>query len=702
MNMVTNLMSAALKSAGDQAIPDSLSNTAHALIEISERLKTHRLPVALKSKSFVCSTAIDHWSLPDAVWVAMCYRKPLLNCYPMGEVAERAVKKTLITLTTDNLPLNVARARPKSDQADIQQKLRRSLRQLGQNGLLRLLLSHYFFEVCIDYLRRPSPKTEHDWSYGYHFTKAQRMVSVKVERKWRVTLSTQCDKLSARFFPTSIKGKENPARVEERIRNSFAKIFGLPLPQLKAELKPTVNVIVGTRALAELQKSYTVSKKKKRFLLDSPDNNISFSLDVLEDWIGRPFHPLVKDLLEIGVTVHMSDLFTRRGRDLGRKLGVVMPVRHPDLWSDVRGELERTVSSLGRDDFSIYFNKRKQPSASHSKFQIKTDKRCVCLFSGGIDSVSGAVWALDNGLTPVLISHYAINQLTNIQKPLISQLERIYKGKLGRSHKLHHISFLLAKSKKKKGRYLLGSQPDSIMAQHLRSFLFLSVAAAIALESGIGKIYVFENGPVAMNPLFSEARVNTRTVHPHFLANFRSLIKAVFGVELHIENPFAYMTKGEVTSILARTDLRELLAHTSSCWNWFRVNLIAHNKGIKGFKGHHDGDCFPCVHRRTSTHRANLWDRDDEYLIDVFKSYPKWTKEMKLGIADYLRFCRTVLTLSASELLRRAPEFSIYDGTTEPLELMKMYRAHAREVIRCFKTRSNNAFRRDFASVLKM
>jgi hypothetical protein len=234
------------------------------------------------------------------------------------------------------------------------------------------------------------------------------------------------------------------------------------------------------------------------------------------------------------------------------------------------------------------------------------------------------------------------------------------------------------------------------MAQHLRSFLFLCVAATVALESGISTVYICENGPVALNPLFSEARVNTRTAHPHFLAYFQALIKTIFGVELRIENPFSYLTKGQVTGILARTELRDLLARTSSCWNWFNVRLRAKPEAHPRFKGNHDGDCLPCIHRRTAVNRADLWHSDARYLKDVFTDYPelsrdkKLSRDTKIGIADFLRFCENVISARDAEILLRAPDFSVYEEATDTKELIE----------RCFKTRSNKKFQGDFASVL--
>lgn len=271
---------------------------------------------------------------------------------------------------------------------------------------------------------------------------------------------------------------------------------------------------------------------------------------------------------------------------------------------------------------------------------------------------------------------------------------------LQNARELQHIGFYVAKSKSPRAQFPLSGPPRSIMAQHLRSFLFLSLAAAVALESKINKVYIFENGPIALNPLFSEARVNTHTAHPHFLSYFSKLIKTVFNIQLHVENPFAYLTKGEVTSILAKPKLHGLVAKTCSCWNWFKVPLMAKQLRIKKFKGRHDGECLPCIIRRSSIHYAGLWNKDTKYLTDIFKSYSTLSRDTIIAVADYLRFCQNVKSISDSKLLLYAPDFSVCEEGVDSQQLVEMYREHAEEVTHCFRKRFSKKLLQDFFSIL--
>lgn len=489
----------------------------------------------------------------------------------------------------------------------------------------------------------------------------------------------------------------------------------------------------------------------------------------LETWLGKPLQPLVKYLLEVGATVYLSDLHTIRQKDLGRKIGVLMPLRNTGAWDLVKNKLEQTVSFLGRDDFKIYLEKHVESVEEEKKF-IKpgeqTDKECVCLFSGGLDSTAGAVWALGKGLKPLFVSHYSHHKLGTIQKTVVSRLYKIYDrdmlsmriteqtlrklsslsipspvlvglgGIMGRrfvgdaaissalvsavgaayadlygpailkySRELQHIGFYVSKPRNtlanpNKIWRPLGGPAHSVMAQHLRSFLFLSLAAAVALEYGIKKIYVFENGPVAINPLFSEARVNTLTTHPHFIKSFEDLIKELFNVDISIENPFLYMSKGEVAGILSNPRLKELTGLTDSCWNWFRVPLMANDESINWCRETHDGECVPCIIRRAAVHRAGLWDEDVTYLRDIFREYPFLNIDIIVLAVDYLRFCYNINKLNGQKLLHYAPDFSVFEDGVDIGKLIQMYKKHAKEIVDCFQNRANDSFKKDFAAVL--
>ncbi len=700
MKTITTLISTAIRSLDNQVVAKSLCGTASIIIEFCNKIKKHSLRTSLKSYGFVCSDRLNSWALPDAVWTAFCLKHPRLNYYPLGRITERAVKKIIVILSLKNATHKAVEANPGLNEHKIQNNLRRSIKILGIRGVLKLFLSQYFFELCIDQFRRSWRDLQFDSGYWYNFSKDGYFVSLSNERKLRQTLANQCKVKTGIFLPFLMECIEERdfTRNKQRISDAFVRTFGILLPKrenLKNLRKSFLNVIVGTKSLSELRKSYVVDKKAKRFLFHTEDPNISFSFDVLERLLGHNIHSLIKDLLDIGTTVYMADLYTKREFNLERRVSVLMPVRHPRVWSNAQKEIEKTVSFLGRDNFSIKFIKRKEETDKLRRFSVKSDNRCVCLFSGGLDSLAGAAWVLNHKLDPIFVSHYSSNILVGIQKSLISQLEKIY------DRPIQHLSLRVSKTGDKKIKNSLSAPFRSVMIQHLRSFLFLSLATAVALESKIKKIYIFENGPVALNPLFSEARVNTRTTHPHFLVRFKELIKAVFGIDLIIENPFLYRTKGEVVNILARQELQGLVAKTVSCWNWSRVPLWAKQGGIKRFKGRHDGECIPCIIRRSAVYHARLWEKDANYLTNVFNQFFKLQRDKKTMIADFLRFCLNMRSLSDTELLFHAPDLSVCEEKVNPQKLVRMYKRHAKEITDCFRAKSNKKFQRIFAPAFK-
>jgi hypothetical protein len=248
------------------------------------------------------------------------------------------------------------------------------------------------------------------------------------------------------------------------------------------------------------------------------------------------------------------------------------------------------------------------------------------------------------------------------------------------------------------------------MYQHLRSFFYLCLATGIALETKCQSVYVFENGPVAINPLLSESHINTRTVHPIFVEDFRSLIKAVFGVEIELENPFRYKTKGEVANTLtSRKSARRVLPNTNSCLNYARVPAWAKQWfNILNYPGRHDGVCLPCILRRVAMYRARISEEGGSYLANIFDlfdsemhiRFPEQTMDTFVRIADLIRFCQYVMNLNDCELLSRFPDVSVSADGIDSRKIVAMLRRHSKEVIQCFREKSTNSTRVIFPSAL--
>ncbi|MEM4721591.1 MAG: hypothetical protein QXT73_05995 [Candidatus Methanomethylicaceae archaeon] len=697
MNMSTALLATVLKSVPDYLIGESLTRICVAFLKLLEDWKNHPIATILAQRGAFIDLPLDKQTLPDAVWKAICYDQPKLAMYPLGAVAERALKKTIHMLLLQvsgaeggfetTLGLQIGQ--------DTEEHFQASLKDINSRELLKLLVAQYAFELCIDQLRRLSKDSAHDFGFLYHFLKRGEFAPLSIERDMRAQLLGQCKEIAETLCSVIPENTDESDLVQIQ---SACQIIDNLYSTLRVQKQDTNIVIIGKEASARFRDLYITQPKRVKYLqLHTADANITFTLSSIELFLGHEVHPLVKDLFDIGVSVYTADLYSKREHHLGRCIEMFVPVRYQYVWANAQEEIERAVSFLGRDDFKIRFLQSDEQGEQEIDFSITaSSEHCVSLFSGGLDSLAGTVWALEHELKPILVSHYANNRLANLQASLVAHLEKIYGPGLQR------VGVYVGRIRKQNTQNPLPTPYRSIMAQYLRSFMFLALAAGVALEKGINTIYVFENGPVALNPMFSEARVNTRTAHPCYLEYFKVLIEKVFGVKMRIENPFLYSTKGEVVNILGKSEqTKTLIAGTCSCAYWFRVPLMAKQRGLGAFRHIHDGICLPCIVRRAALYSAGLESQDTPYLIDIFSAYPDIDRDVLTAVADYLRFCWNITESSDKEILSFAPDFSVYAEGIDNKQLLEMYKRHSYEVIRCFREKSNDELRRCFAPILE-
>lgn len=450
-------------------------------------------------------------------------------------------------------------------------------------------------------------------------------------------------------------------------------------------MKPYINVLVDPAISRGIKRSFELDKNCLLFSLYHDTANISVGFKSIEKYVGRKIGSLVNDLLDIAVIVYMSDRYVERRQGLYRDIGIVMPVRNPDLWNSVKEKLIKLISFLVWDYFDIYFLKRRENLGTEGNFN--SGDNCVCLLSGGLDSFAGAKTAIDAGYLPIFVSHYSSPRTLTIQKRLISFINGVY------NKKFQHIPVYATRRKS-----CLPRPPPQIITQFARSFLFLSLATALALESKISKVFMFENGPLAMNIPVSEARVNTKTAHPKFLDMYGGFIKDAFGVSLDVQNPFLYKTKGEVVSLLKEEFFEQAIKDATSCFTPY-ASILAKRKGLKEFKGKHCGRCFPCINRRVAIHNSGLWESDDDYVIDIFNEYPKLDRKTITTMMDVFRFCDSIENKSIGELFLQYPDFSLNVKGVKAMELVKMYKRFAIEVKKCFYERGNAKLVSDLKSL---
>ena len=154
------------------------------------------------------------------------------------------------------------------------------------------------------------------------------------------------------------------------------------------------------------------------------------------------------------------------------------------------------------------------------------------LFSGGLDSLVGALDCLEAGQRLLLVSHYDFGQLAAIQQTLAAALIRHYGP-----DRVHHLGL----------RVQFPEAPE--LSMRSRSLLYLALGLAAAAGFGAATpLIIPENGWISLNPPLTTNRLgscSTRTTHPYFLEQLTGLWQEV-GLVNPLVNPYQDLTKGEV------------------------------------------------------------------------------------------------------------------------------------------------------------
>jgi 7-cyano-7-deazaguanine synthase in queuosine biosynthesis len=326
---------------------------------------------------------------------------------------------------------------------------------------------------------------------------------------------------------------------------------------------------------------------------------------------------VVMDLIEIAAFVYVADQCVRRGGkrsfDYGkgwfRRFRFEVPVRRPDVWgrTEVSAALVDALQVLSDDHFEFGFGRLGDPPPVDRYLYDDIDwgepsqYQEVVLFSGGQDSLAGAVQEILQGQRKImLVSHRPNNKVYGRQQNLVRLL-----AKRLPDAGLHpwHVAVRVSKHKHFGAEFTLRT----------RSFLFAAVAAAVAGSLGLRGIRFFENGVVSMNlpvsPQVIGARAS-RTTHPQVLRAYEKLFSLLFDGPFRVDNPFVWKTRAEILREAKAAKHADLFAQTVSC---------VHTK--EATRRHpHCGRCSQCVDRRLGALAADLDDSEDPpdgYACDV-------------------------------------------------------------------------------------
>lgn len=297
------------------------------------------------------------------------------------------------------------------------------------------------------------------------------------------------------------------------------------------------------------------------------------------------------DFLSIALSIVAADSFVLRKQfaadGFSRLLELEIAVGNATPWRHITEKIEVALNFLTGDKWLISFQSGGERAPSRidqlglRKFTKLSGADSVCLFSGGLDSLIGAT-DLTKNRNPVLVSRASTG-------------DQVFQERL---------ALLLPNSP----RFSVNDSPVSPenvreISTRARSILFLALGGIVCsalsrLKGGAIPLTIPENGFIALNPPLNMRRIganSTRTAHPYYLSSMQEIF-SIAGIPAAIENPYRFVTKGEM--LVNARDQELMTQHatkTVSCGHWKRKNMQC-------------GRCWPCVIRRAAFLKSSLID----------------------------------------------------------------------------------------------
>lgn len=301
------------------------------------------------------------------------------------------------------------------------------------------------------------------------------------------------------------------------------------------------------------------------------------------------------DFLALALAVTAADRFVVRVDAVDgwtRVIALDVDLHDPAPWVAQTDALTAALRFLTGDIWHLRFS---AGGAAPPDVRLRTtDRDCVCLFSGGLDSLIGAIDLVTEGRRPLLVSQASPKE-GPVQAALAANIGLAAHRFDGRARE----------------RYTPPYEPSS----RARSLLFIAygiLAGAALAEAGVTPdfVYVPENGLISINPPLTRRRIgslSTRTTHPFFIASLGRVLERV-GLTVPPENRYRWRTKGEMLDECLDSGLVERLAPRSySCGKGKRLNQ-------------HCGRCVPCLIRRAAFHHAGVPDATRYWAADLATS----------------------------------------------------------------------------------
>jgi hypothetical protein len=391
------------------------------------------------------------------------------------------------------------------------------------------------------------------------------------------------------------------------------------------------------------------------------------------------------DLIDIATYVYCADQAICRGskkdEDLGanwrRNLYFRIPIRELSFWNSnpVQNQLVDTLSFLSDDEYHFEFRPMPTATKIQEYLQLDGDKEStdiqeVMMFSGGLDSLAGAIQeAVIDRRKIMLVSHRSTDKVTSRFDRLLSGLR-------------HHSKTYPVHIPVRINKQSLLTQEST---QRSRSFLYAALGATFAAGLGLNRLRFYENGVVSLNlPLGSQlvGAKATRTTHPRVLHGFSQLFTHIVGCPFLVENPFILKNKTEIVQLITHAGCSDLIPHTVSCAST-RKQTLTHP---------HCGVCSQCIDRRFAILALgqDSFDPKESYQVDLITGERK-SPESQMMLALYVETAIKLRNMNAVEFLskygevNRVLQYLTPNSEGAALSIFQLHQRHAQEIEKVLK-----------------
>ncbi|MBN8698841.1 MAG: hypothetical protein J0L54_04460 [Chitinophagales bacterium] len=338
--------------------------------------------------------------------------------------------------------------------------------------------------------------------------------------------------------------------------------------------------------------------------------------------------------MEIAGYVYAADRMVKRGspdaveyHSWSREMRFFIKVRDYDFWKkkNVNQKLSDALTFVSGDlSYSFTFIKGGKDTGQANLYDVegislhKRENSVVALFSGGLDSLAGALEVLETtDKNLILISHRSNNSaITQIQGGVFGMLNKDYPGRI------QYFPFYCN----------LHGERAVEETQRSRIFLYTAIAHSLSSLASEEEILVFENGITSINFYKRQDQINarsSRTTHPKALHLLEDFYTMVGGKRHYIRHPFLYNTKTDIFNKIKRFGKAHYINSTISCTKTF---LTFENNS----QATHCGGCSQCIDRRFAAFASGLEDEDAIYDVDISKDSIK-SDEARIHLIDYMR-----------------------------------------------------------------